>query len=202
MINGTPAYCINLYGRKDRYDECRKEFNKFGLDVQVVRFNKDDTLGGNLGIYTICSLFLKNTAGYEYFWLFADDIVFEDNMLEVYKKSWDELMACNWSIFYLGATIIDKTYKVSDNLLKVGGAYAMHSMCISKACAKQIVDRKDEYMYIEPSDVWINREIIKKSDCYMCYPMVGYQRPSYSTIEQKMVDYKQMMINQLNKFMA
>lgn len=199
MLNGVPAYCINLYGRKDRYDECRKEFSKFGLDVQVVRFNKDDTLGGNLGIYTICSLFLKNTVEYDYFWLFEDDIVFEDNLLEVYKKSWDELMTCNWSIFYLGATIIDKTYKVSDNLLKVGGAYATHSVCISKAVAQQIVDRKDEYLYIEPIDVWIDREIIHKNDCYMAFPMVAFQRPSYSDGLGKMVNYKEMMLNQLNK---
>jgi GR25 family glycosyltransferase involved in LPS biosynthesis len=99
-------YCINLERRKDRWEQCKSEFDKIGISDRVIKFNAfDNKENPKRGCYdshlSVIKLAyerkLKNVL------IFEDDVAFlkryDDRKL---IKAIENLDKHDWEFFYLG----------------------------------------------------------------------------------------------------
>lgn len=208
-------YVINLDERRDRYDECLKEFEKHGLknvkrlsaikpklkEIEKYKFLKrnkftskkrdDDNYftaacGCKLSHYYIFKKALKEDSKKRYICILEDDVVFKDNFIENLSKSlrFIEKTKTEFDILYLQCNLRNlKSYKVqrlTEYLMKLKKGAASLSTTAQLFCVKNI---KKSIKILENSKNEIDTTYQKYFEKRYClYPMVAYQRDSYSDI--------------------
>lgn len=98
---------------------------------------------------------------------------------EIIEKAFDQLPE-DFHLFYLGCTLMTKPEKISDNILKVWGAYSSHAIVYSKQglrAALSSLQTKPKLAY----DVQLNY-YGHQMNRYCSYPMICTQRPGESDI--------------------
>jgi GR25 family glycosyltransferase involved in LPS biosynthesis len=125
----------------------------------------------------------------EFILILEDDVIFEDNVNEVLKKSLHEIQQFEWNILYLGGLIKSHSKIVTPNLIHAKVVNTTHAYIIHKRFY-DIVLNLDMNIIIDKS----YRMLSETHPMYMCNPMVAYQRPGYSLLQKKDVNYKNDMI--------
>lgn len=209
-------YCINLDERKDRWNECLKNFQKYEIDnyerIDAIKVNGNihPKRKGQLGCaLSFCKTFEKALAdGHEKILIFEDDFEFpfpKEDLFEKLNRSIIELPK-DWDSFYLGATLVDcygrfPIEKFSENLFEIKSAHALHATGFSKKALlniKKFFSNKEEWYLdlinnYENMDVFIAKEFLKTSSSYITKDLLCFQRPNYSNIENNYYDYNQLM---------
>lgn len=114
-----------------------------------------------------------------------DDVVFRD--LSHLETALSELPD-DWDIVYLGANLLNGTpERYSEHLFRVTSAWTTHAMGYNKKCIPFLLENQPGFSE-EMFDNWLGKQL-KNLKAYVVAPMVAWQRPHYSGIWGKMVDY-------------
>ncbi len=93
----------------------------------------------------------------------------------------------NYDMLYLGCNLTAHPAKVTENLYRINGAWCMHGVVISSKFIDYIL-RVYEYPRLSIIDDWC-RTLANEKKFYMTYPMLSYQRKSYSDFVEKEMFY-------------
>lgn len=172
-------FCINLDERKDRWEESKEEFKRLGWKVDrfpgvVNHFNKAQ--------YDC----IKKASQYKSSLILEDDVQFEGvGHLEEALKSLPD----DWDLVSFGATLSSRhVEQVSKHLFRYKDGWATQAVGYSQKMMKYIL----ENFKIDGGtiyDEWLRLEVLPKFNCYIVVPMVAYQRPSFSDLRNRFVDY-------------
>jgi GR25 family glycosyltransferase involved in LPS biosynthesis len=133
-------YCINLDRRTDRWEKCKEQFDKLGIEVE--RFSAvdgntenhglghpfDSELAGAIShtrvIEKAKQLGLKNVLVLE------DDVVFHDDVQELFEKYAKQLPK-DWDGVLFGGNHVAPTTFENRNIVKLQRSYALHAYAIN-----------------------------------------------------------------------
>lgn len=189
-ISDFDIYCINLDERQDRWQESQREFSQLPFPkVQRVPAIKHSTPAFGCGLSHFQTL-QRSLGRDKHVMIFEDDVRFINNFKELpeYLDGLDSLYF--WDMLYLGANITTPLRKVSDRFARVYHAQSTHAYCVHKDFIATIL--KYKHLVGKPMDLIYAEDIIPDNCCFITIPMLAIQRPSFSNIEQRVVDYSWM----------
>ena len=193
-------YYINLDKREDRKTQLLNELTKMNIDMnKVKRITGVLDENGKIGCFQahINTLLNFEQSNLNNCLILEDDFVFKNNQIETFKtlnKFWSS--GESWDLLMISGQIktCEKTkhpflFKVSNGQTTSG--YAVNKQFLqtlltnyktgienikkNKGCAIDIY-----WKSLQPFSKW-----------YVLYPKLGFQKPDYSDIEKRNVDYKQ-----------
>ena len=204
------SYCINLDKRADRWNECIENFTAHGFPMPILqRWSAfEDSEFGALGCARSHLLALSDFVGNRsepYCLILEDDFDFllpwsnlveRFNALNASQSSWDVLMLAGTSTFAYaenppGFARVVESHSASGYL--VSRNYAAKLMNCFANSVVQLQNSKNH----EARQLWVSRFAIdvlwkqlQYTDRWLIFsPAMGHQRPSFSDIEGRMVDY-------------
>lgn len=202
-----PTLFINLTERKDRYIEVTDEFKKCGFE-EVERYPANKTTNGAIGctLSHIGCLTLAIERQYPYVFICEDDIQFmypstivDDISKQIQKENWDVIIVSgnnappfkrdptdnNWMQVYncqttTGYIVAKHYYQKLLNNFKSGLQQLIANPTMGRMYAIDIY-----WKQLQTTDRW-----------YMMTPVAAVQRPSYSNVENRFVDYRNLMLDE------
>ena len=176
---------IGLKARKDRWKRCVEIFEKEGIE-EVTHYTTLQSFKDTHKHYMKDFLQMLRIKGKHDLMFFEDDFELVDGWREVLDKAMKDLPE-DWDMLYLGANLTRPAIRVTDNLVRVKGAWLMHATLLRKEFIDYILkEYKPEQVPI--IDEWY-RLIAPERKFYMTYPMVSYQRSDYSDFLGQYVYY-------------
>ena len=196
-------YYINLDKREDRKKQILEELTKMNINMNKVKripgiIHDIGALGcsfAHLNALTDC-----DENNYNNCLILEDDFVFKFNKQETYNtlnnfwnsgKPWDILMFSGNIIKYK-PTNLQFLLKVNNGQTTSG--YSVNKVFLPKLLKnyKEGID-KFKKLNIKKNHVCLDiywKKLQHSSNWYVLYPKLGYQRPGYSDIEKRNVEYK------------
>lgn len=176
---------INLPSRKDRQAHIVEEVKKLpNLKCSIVEGIVDETKTC-FQSHKKCIQLAKDRK-LEYVLVLEDDAVFVEGAQQLFIKNFKEIQNYSWDMYYLGANLHRPAQKISDSILKLTGAWCTH--------AYMVHSRFYDVILKLPSGKEIDvcyTELMQDYNIYMCNPMIAYQLPSYSDLQNGFRDYNQ-----------
>lgn len=110
-----------------------------------------------------------------------DDVCFLNQSREVFNKAFAQLSE-NWDMLYLGGNIHEPAERFSDNLFRVKkGVHCNHAILYSEKARNTILSTYDVWTNeIKFFDHWLYLVGQDMMNCFICSPMIAYQKPGYS----------------------
>jgi GR25 family glycosyltransferase involved in LPS biosynthesis len=191
-------YCINLDDRKDRWSQFQTEVESIGIR-DVERFSAIKKTPGYLGCRDSHISIIKKAKenNYKNILIFEDDVLFKTKDTKLINQSLEQLKDIEWNLFYLGVTVTPTTklFKQSDNLVRTTFAYTTHAYAINHTVFDKIITEAPRFNII---DVYYSNNITSMGKSFIINPMVCLQKPGYSDIENKEINYD-WMVNHYNQ---
>jgi GR25 family glycosyltransferase involved in LPS biosynthesis len=187
------SYIINLKHRADRYDHMVNEMKKFPVNYEFIEGIIDETKTCFQSQKKCIQLAKENKLPYVL--VLEDDAIFTDNIIKVFETTFSELQTLEWDMFFLGANLQKVSIRVSPNILKLTGAYAAHAYMVHERFYDTILNLPQ----ICEMDVHYH-DLMSIHNVYMCDPMIAYQLPSHSDLQDGFRDYNQAMYNNYLRF--
>lgn len=180
--------CINLKERADRWEESLIEFSEAGFDVTRVDGVKSDNPVKGCAISHFNVLDFCHSIG-KHAMIFEDDVKFTKDILnlEVYLK---ELGKLDWDMLYLGANISSPIHQINDYFGRLTSAQSTHAYLVNKNFIPVILSMQNKLG--KHMDLIYSEDIVPYHNCYITIPLLAIQRPSFSDIENKNVNYSWM----------
>ncbi len=188
-------YCINLDRRFDKFEQFQSEVNKVNefeferysaVDGNLIE-NKTKLKNGEVGcllshldiLYKIVENNYKNVL------IFEDDAVFLNNfnMFEEYMKQVPQ----NWDMLYFGGNQMKQTIQITDNVHKVTKCFTTGYYSITNKMARILIPIVEKMEY--QIDVIYAKQHLNYN-CYVFNPKICIQRPGYSDVLGREVNYK------------
>jgi GR25 family glycosyltransferase involved in LPS biosynthesis len=185
---------INLESRPERYRNTLRELERNGF-TNITRFNA--IKGGESGCAKSHYECLK---GEGLLFLFEDDVVFEPNAADTINAALSQLPE-DFDLFYIGANVKTPATRYSENLYKItGGVHCTHAILYSDKGRKRMLELwNPQSEEIKQIDHWMYMKGQALMECYVCYPIMAFQRPDYSDVRLGDMDYRdEMLLNQKN----
>lgn len=183
---GISAYIINLKHRTDRYIHMVMEMKKLPVSYEFVEGIIDDTKTCFQSQKKCIQMAKENNLPYVL--VLEDDAVFTDNVIEILQNTFSEIQTLQWDMFFLGANLQKPATRVSDTLLKLNGAYAAHAYVVHERFYDTILNLP----HVCEMDVHYHN-LMPNHNIYMCDPMIAYQLPSHSDLQDGYRDYNLAM---------
>ena len=196
-------FYINLDCRNDRLVSCENELKKIGLD-RPCRFSAIKTRHGivGCGISHLRCLEKARDEGLPYITIFEDDIIIPKpnqvkNIVNRILQSGVE-----WDVLCLAGNAFRPHKEEEDDYVVVNRMYCGTAYIVKAHFYDILIDniRDSLTKILETGDRkyswdahWI--QLQQKHRFLLINPLSIYQRPDYSDIEQKDVDYKSSMLN-------
>ena len=192
------VFVINLKRRPDRLKEVTTEMQKH--NIQFERFSAIDDinlelsgvkmkrgLGCALSHLTIYKFMLQRN--YKQIAVFEDDVYFHENFNELFPIIYKEVPN-DWDLLYLGGNNYQPAQLISTHIEKTTCTYGFHGYLIKRlACIEFYLANRNKELKGE-IDIAINNYIqYYEMRAYICKPKLAFQKPGYSDIRHKEVDY-------------
>lgn len=190
----SSAYCLNLERNVQRWIDSSVQFHNVGLH-DVERINCIESLE-NRYISFNQSHYDTVKKGFETgkpFAIFEDDIIFDPIWKHIAEAS--NQLPMEWDALFLGANICGEWQmptKFTNNISRLHNAWMTHAILYSTKGAKYIIDnfRRDEISAENPVyDEWLRINLMPRWNTFLLTPMSCYQRPGYSDVWQRDVEY-------------
>lgn len=185
------VFLINLDSRTDRLKIADCHLKEQGIEYE--RFPAIKNENGIKGlILTMRELFKECLSrGYNNVLVLEDDA----QMLFPAVPFLNEIipqLPNDYDCFHLGLNLLTNPQRVSSNILLINTSYATHAVAYSKAGMEYIMPylMRDE---IQPYDILLMHHVQPNKKCYATFPMLCTQRPNYSDIEKKHIDWSSLM---------
>lgn len=178
---------LGLEARADRWARCEEIFRHFGIRHYVYHKTEEDItdLWGKASRDFLAMVRLHFNGEFTVF--LEDDFELAENYDTVLEKAWEDLPS-DFDLLYMGANLTAPADRVSDNLVKLNGAWTVHGVIFSKKFSDYVIDNYS-YERCGVFDEWL-RKIAPDKNFYMTYPMVAWQRASYSNFTKSNVAYE------------
>lgn len=210
------SYLINLATRPDRLALATEELNKIGITPERFEAYTADQAGGNRPLAFNKSQYycIKKAVeeGHKVFAVFEDDVCFTDGAAKVIADAVHELpidfdclhLGCNpigmstteWKmpeeVSYINS---DRDEICQNNIARLYNCWQTHAIVWSRDGAKFVIDHfpfwKDEYAVegLMIFDEWLRVNMYIGGKSFVSRPMVAYQRPDFSDLNQAPSDY-------------
>ena len=188
------SYIINLEDRLDRKSHILTEITKLpSISHEIVAGIRDETKTCFQSHMKCIQLAKENKL--PYILILEDDAVFIDGANDILCNVLNEVQQYEWDMLYLGANLQRPTIKVSETLLKLTGAYTTHAYMVHE----RFYDTLLNLPHLYEIDMHYN-ELMLKHNIYMCNPIIAYQLPSYSDLQNGYRDYNEAMVNNYLRF--
>jgi len=209
-------YYLNLDSREDRKNRIEDHFNKFKITVeripgtiitpeQVNDYNKGMVLDEyNLGlaparigcaVTQLKAIQAAKDAGAKNVLIFEDDAFIFEEHIEALKEALKELEYLpKWDMLFLGANVLSPIHQIAPHVGKMTGAYCAHAYVVNA----HFFDKMLEYKYeqFKAYDEYIFNEMRNPNyNIYAVLPIIATQYESYSNIEGKDVNYRDVLVN-------
>lgn len=199
-------FIINLDYRTDRKEHIINEMNKHNItnyefytaikpkieDVYKWNLNYcnnhiDNYKIGQFGCLTshIEILKIALARNYNTILILEDDVLFKDDYNKIFEYS--NQINNNYDILYLSGSHINPFTNITTNIKKCTQTYTTHSYLIKKNIINYILDNINNC--ITEVDVFYANHLQPKFNCYVTYPHITTQIPSFSDIQNKNVTY-------------
>ena len=221
-MNNLDIYLINLKKRVDRYEHSIKMLNRTNLAKFIRKLDayssfKDDTLSIRENARVNCALShfhcisdaLKNNS--------QNTLILEDDcsptevtsVIPSLNYSMQELPQ-DWDMLFLGGNLYYDNNKppvqpYSKNLHRLNYCVAMHSIIYNKCGLEkvyqkisQIENMRNWILKYEAIDVWYGKVLIPDLKCFIVKKHIFSQKPFFSDIENKVVDYQFELKNKMD----
>jgi GR25 family glycosyltransferase involved in LPS biosynthesis len=182
-----PVYAINLKTRPDRLQHITQEVLKIeNSELQIVEAitNNNPELGCFLSHQK--AIKLAQTNKLEKVLIVEDDALFTNNVTHILEQSVKQLLPLEWDILFLGANLQAPVQKVSDCLVRLTKSWCAHAYIVHSRFYSRILELPDNY----PIDVHY-ANLMSTNNMYMCNPIVAYQVPSHSDLQNGFRDYNE-----------
>ncbi len=196
-------FYINLDERNDRMVHCEEELKKIGLD-RPSRFSAIKTKVGivGCGLSHLRCIESAKKEGLAYITIFEDDIVIsKPNQL---KNIVNRILqsGVDWDVLCLGGNAFKPHKEEHDDFVVVNRMYCGTGYIVKAHFYDTMIDniRQGLAKLMETGDRqyswdawWINLQ--RQHRFLLINPLSVYQREDYSDIENKTVNYKELMLN-------
>jgi len=140
----------------------------------------------------------KNT--YENILVFEDDVSFLRNDFNEQVEKVLEQLPLDYDCCFLGCNLFQTIiYKYSPNLLQLYDAFGLQSVIYSRKGMEKILEAIKEMETFIPLDVLIQKKIMPDGKCYCSFPSLTSQIVSYSDIENKVMDWRNVLETRFNE---
>jgi hypothetical protein len=214
--------CVNLADRTDRWEECLPEFDKVGIRNKVEKFeayryeNKSTHFFiGRAGVTTSFKEAVRyaRDEGCENVLVLEDDVSFVKDTLSVLEKSLEELKERDWDMFFLGINPEGDTpfESESDHLLRLRAGLCLHAASYNKKFFETVLTSLPEppqmFEWLRALhngtgfgavDGWVMTSVMPNFNVYCTNPMIATQRPSWSSIDNKMVEFGEDLLERFS----
>lgn len=201
MLNNffDKIYCINLDRRQDRWIECEEEFKKINLQVERVsaidgQTITDNNTGINNGAYALVLTVQKIinealAANLDKILILEDDIEFTPEISHFNDEV--KLLPNDWVMLYFGGNHNGMNrIPVNQYFNKLHHTFTTHAVGINNEGMRLIAD------IVNTKTLQIDvlyAELQKRHNVYCFNKLMATQRPSYSDIENVVVNYKNII---------
>jgi GR25 family glycosyltransferase involved in LPS biosynthesis len=199
------SYLINLASRPDRLAQATDELTRVGIEFERFEAFTPDQAGGNRPLAFNKSQYycIKKAVdeGHERFAVFEDDVAFTEGAREKIDNALLELPDC-FGLMHMGCNIVGMStteWKMPDksdsHIAELFNCWQTHAIVWNKWFAKVFLKRfpfyTDDYAKegLMIFDEWLRQNMYDISECYVMRPMVAYQRPDFSDLNQAQSDY-------------
>lgn len=212
----SKIYCINLDKRIDRYEQCLIEFKKLNIGVERISAIEGAPIfkiglnwsAGAYGLLLTHTKIIKNAISNNYnnILILEDDVMFNDKFYEIFNNKMP-LLPDNWDLLYLGGNnlfhrgkfnlitgnknfVITPTNYSSLNyeICKTTWTQCAHAIAINSKFFNVLTSEINKNNTM-PIDVILCNLQQSGYNAYTFMPSLARQRPSFSDIENKFVDY-------------
>jgi hypothetical protein len=121
--------------------------------------------------------------------------MFTDNCISIFNSAFDQIQNKQWDMLYLGANLNSPAHSITTLLLKLSGAYTTHAYMVHERFYDTILNLKLDFEI----DVCYSK-LMANHNVYMCDPMIAYQLPSHSDLQDGFRDYNESIIENYLKF--
>jgi hypothetical protein len=187
------ALAINLPHRVDRYEHVSVEIKKLAVDTFEIVEGIIDETKTCFQSQKKCIQIAKEQK-LPYVLVLEDDVVFTNNV-GIFKDVFETIQTMEWDMFFLGANLQKPTKRITEHILKITGAYAAHAYMVHERFYDTILNLP----HICEMDVHYHN-LMEHHNVYMCDPMIAYQLPSHSDLQDGFRDYNQAMYNNYLRF--
>lgn len=188
------ALAINLLHRVDRYEHVTSEVKKLTLDGFEIVEGIIDESKTCFQSQQKCIRIAKER-GLPYVLVLEDDVVFTEGAQQILEEVFEIVQTLDWDMFFLGANLQKPAQRLTTNLLKLSGAYAAHAYMVHQRFYDVILNLPP----ICEMDIHYHN-LMAKHNVFMCDPMIAYQLPSHSDLQNGYRDYNQAMYNNYLKY--
>ena len=197
--------CVSLKEDEKRRRDTLAECAKLGIHVKfhIVDRNPISGMQGCLESHLQLINYAKKN-NLENILIIEDDVQFDVEAIRNMNITLPE----DWEMFYLGYHV-NKGYQYKENVLKLMSALTTHAYLLRNTVYDYIIDNINEDWLSIPEyhyqnqhekpffasnnhaiDIFYAKWVHHRRDkTYGAYPLLAYQRPSFSHIEQQNVDY-------------
>lgn len=194
MLPFQRIYVLNQYHRKDRLLQLKEEMDR----VDEERFQVIYAIDGETPFHSFCrsqANIIQHfvDSGAENCLIVEDDVQFGDlSILDAAIKE----MPDDWLTLHLGANISEGVAGIKENqpqayskhLARLRCAWTTHAVAYRRPVAEMIAlsyNPETRIMY----DQWLSENILGGNPCFICRPMVAWQRPGKSDLWGVQTDY-------------
>jgi glycosyl transferase family 25 len=212
------AYCISIKEHKQKQLNVLNECNKINqqFDFLLVDKNYEDPTFGCLTSHLKC---IKNAKenNYKNILIMEDDVIFDLNVIELVKKTYTFNLPSNYEMIQLGYNL-NAGYRYDIGIIKLLSAQAAHCYILNESVFDFILDtimddwtkysQWNNHYELEKLvnfntraiDLFYAKFIHSRKNSYGIYPIIAHQRPGMSDIENKQVNYNELMIKKSISF--
>ena len=183
-------YCINLEKRVDRWENCVKQFTKYGIEVE--RFNAvnggevapngvNSLLPGEVGIIRSNYNVIKDAKekGYKRIVIFEDDVELCEDFNERFLLHYNSTPE-DWRFLYMGGNHVGGLIPVNSKVSKMRHSYAIHAICVHEELYDHILSMLEE----ERVQVDVTYAQLQKIfPSYVFRPHLAWQKDGHSDIQ-------------------
>ena len=177
------AYIINLEDRLDRKLHIVDEMTKLPqVSYEIVSAIRDESKTCFLS-HLKCIQRAKDN-NLPYVLVLEDDAIFSEDCIEIFDRALTEIQTKQWDMLYLGANLNSTAHSITPSLLKLSGAYTTHAYMVHERFYDTILNLKLDFEI----DVCYSK-LMNENNVYMCDPIIAFQLPSYSDLQDGFRDY-------------
>jgi GR25 family glycosyltransferase involved in LPS biosynthesis len=205
MLNNyfEKIFVINLDKRTDRWNECLLESKLYGIDIErisavdgttitekypsMLKYIPELCYDGQVGciLSHIKVINEAKSQGLKNFLVLEDDFKFNDNFYTNFVNWYMELP--KWELLYFGGNHNGIINKVSEHVIRPTQTYTTHAIAIRDTLYDSVLTNL--LPITAPVDVSMCVLQNAIDTCYGFYPSLIMQRPSYSDILKRTIDY-------------
>jgi GR25 family glycosyltransferase involved in LPS biosynthesis len=189
------VFYINLKIRKDRNLSMVKELSKYNIKAKRVcgtiksEPSPHKINSGQLGCLLSHKKIIEQASQkhYDHILILEDDIVFKNTELKNIHNYWLSLPS-DWDMFYLSGNNFMGLNKINNYIYKTNGTLSTGAYAIRQKAYNKILSILNSKIYDKPIDSYY-AAMHHDMNAYVCVPSIAYQKPDFSNIENKFVDY-------------